>query len=121
MGVFFGCLCIIAPSQSFPPSGNVRRLIAVRCWRAAASGHVQPKEWDRERPVILEESNAATIDPEALLWDLLHEALFREERLRRPVIGSPETVAAMSRDELLAVTIGNFTSGSHAGGRGGGF
>ncbi len=59
-----------------------------------------PKEWDRERPVIQEEIKRRNDDPESILWDLLNEALFTEERLRRPVIGSVETVAALSRDEL---------------------
>src|SRR5882762_1570301 len=42
------------------------------------------RQWERERPVILEEIKRRNDDPEALLWDLLNEALFQEERLRRP-------------------------------------
>jgi zinc protease len=59
-----------------------------------------PAEWARECPVILEEIKRRNDDPESILWDLFNEALFQEERLQRPVIGSVETVAAMSRDEL---------------------
>jgi zinc protease len=59
-----------------------------------------PAEWAREKPVILEELKRRNDDPESLLWDLLNETLFQEERLRRPVIGSEETVASITRDEL---------------------
>jgi zinc protease len=61
---------------------------------------LDPREWERERLVILEEIKRRNDDPEALLWDLLNEALFREERLRRPVIGSPETVSAVGVEEV---------------------
>jgi zinc protease len=61
---------------------------------------LDPKEWVRERAVILEEIKRRNDDPEAVLWDLLNAALFQEERLIRPVIGSVETVAATSRDAV---------------------
>ncbi len=82
---------------------------------------LDPKEWQRECPVILEEIKRRNDDPEALLWDLLNEALFEEEPLRRPVIGSEASVAGMSRDSIwdfyrafyktensLVVVAGNF-------------
>jgi zinc protease len=58
------------------------------------------REWERERPVILEEIKRRNDDPEALLWDLLNEALFQDENLARPVIGSGETVSAVTREDL---------------------
>jgi len=61
-----------------------------------------PREWERERPVILEEIKRRNDDPESLLWDLFNEALFEEDRLRRPVIGSVETVSAVTREGLWA-------------------
>ena len=61
---------------------------------------LDPREWERERAVILEEIKRRNDDPEAVLWDLLNEALFQEERLRRPVIGSVETVGAATRDDV---------------------
>jgi len=68
----------------------------------------QPKEWDRERPVILEEIKRRNDDPESALWDLLHEALFREERLRRPVHRLAGNRGGDEPGELWR-TIGNFT------------
>jgi zinc protease len=58
------------------------------------------KEWTREKPVILEEIKRRNDDPDAMLWDLLNEAVFPEGELRRPVIGSTETVSAMTLDDL---------------------
>jgi zinc protease len=63
---------------------------------------LDPREWVREKAVILEEIKRRNDDPEAMLWDLLNEAVFREETLRRPVIGSVETVAGVTRDDLHA-------------------
>ena len=59
-----------------------------------------PREWARECPVILEEIKRRNDDPEAMLWDLLNESLFQEDRFRRSVIGSVETVAGQTRDAL---------------------
>ncbi len=59
-----------------------------------------PEEWQRERFVILEEMKRRNDDPDALLWDLLSQAIYSERRLSRPVIGTPETVKNLSREEL---------------------
>ena len=61
---------------------------------------LDPSEWERECPVILEEIKRRNDDPDSLLWDLLNEAMFDESSLRRPVIGSPETVAAITPQDL---------------------
>jgi zinc protease len=61
---------------------------------------LEKAEWDRERPVVLEELKRRNDDPESLLWDLLNNAVFRDEHLQRAVIGSEETVSALNEDDL---------------------
>ena len=63
---------------------------------------IDPKDWALECPVILEEIKRRNDDPDVVLWDLLGDALFGSEPLRRPVIGSPETVALMTPESLRA-------------------
>jgi zinc protease len=58
------------------------------------------KEWARECPVILEEIKRRHDDPDALLWDLLNEALFEDVRWQRPVIGYPATVEKVTAEGL---------------------
>lgn len=57
-------------------------------------------QWDLERPVILEEIKRRNDDPDSLLYDLLSQTVFQEESLSRPIIGSPETVSALTADTL---------------------
>jgi len=57
-------------------------------------------EWNRERPVILEEIKRRNDDPESQLWELFNQTLFTHPRLRRPVIGYPATVEAVTPDVL---------------------
>src|SRR5579872_4484878 len=71
---------------------------------------LDPLEWERECPVILEEIKRRNDDPDSLLWDLLNEALFDEPSLRRPVIGSPETVSAMTPRDLQAFYEKHYTA-----------
>jgi len=61
---------------------------------------LEPGEWARECPVILEEIKRRHDDPDSLLWDLLNESLYADPRWRRPVIGSPETVRAVTADQV---------------------
>lgn len=71
---------------------------------------LDPSEWERECPVILEEIKRRNDDPDSLLWDLLNEAVFEEPSLRRPVIGSPETVAAITSGDLRAFYKKHYTA-----------
>jgi zinc protease len=61
---------------------------------------LESAEWARECQVILEEIKRRNDDPEVVLWDLFNESVFAEERLHRPVIGSPATVRALSAGEV---------------------
>ena len=61
-----------------------------------------PEETVRERKVVLEEIKRRDDDAEDLVHDLFAEALFPEHELGRPVIGSAETVAGFTPDDLRA-------------------
>ncbi len=63
-----------------------------------------PEELELEKNVILEEIKQHEDDPEGLVHDLFARELWPDHPLGRPVIGSPETVAALTRDMLLRYT-----------------
>ena len=92
------------------PSVGTRKavhLLAELLHRAA----LDPEEWKRECPVILEEIKRRNDDPDALLWDLLNEALYDDPCCRRPVIGYPETVGRIDRDALARFYRAHYTAG----------
>ena len=55
---------------------------------------------DAERQVILEEINMHEDDPGDLIHDLFNEALWGSHPLGRPVLGTRESISAMSRDQV---------------------
>jgi predicted Zn-dependent peptidase len=55
---------------------------------------------DAERHVILEEINMRDDDPGDLIHDLFAENLWQGHPLGRPVLGTRETITAMSRDQI---------------------
>ncbi len=57
-------------------------------------------EWQREREVIFSEMGMAEDTPEDWVFDRHVEALFPEQTLGRPILGTRETLAAFSRKEL---------------------
>ncbi len=62
---------------------------------------LSPAEIESERQVILEEIRMRDDNPEDLVQDLFTEALFPGHPLGRPVLGSKETVEALSRRSLV--------------------
>jgi len=64
---------------------------------------LRPDELDAERQVILEEIRMRDDTPDDLVHELLAEGLFPGHRLGRPVIGSPESIRAMTRDQVSAL------------------
>jgi predicted Zn-dependent peptidase len=58
------------------------------------------QELAAEREVVLEEIAMYEDDPQERIFDVLGEAVFGEHALGRPVIGSAETVAALSERDL---------------------
>ena len=63
---------------------------------------LDPKEFEKERGVILEEINIDEDSPEDLVQDLLSEAQFGSQSLGMPILGPAEKVAAYTREDLFA-------------------
>lgn len=61
---------------------------------------IEPTEVESERQVILEEIARKSDNPFGFLFDEAYPALFHSGPYRHPVIGSAETVRAISRDQL---------------------
>lgn len=58
-------------------------------------------EIERERDVILQECTEYDEDPEQLSGTLLDEALWGAHPMGRPIIGTPRTIAAIARQDLV--------------------
>ncbi len=61
---------------------------------------LEPADVELERAVVLEEIAMRADDPEDLLGEVFDTALFGDHPLGRPVIGSEDSVEAMTRDRL---------------------
>ncbi len=57
-------------------------------------------ELEREREVVLQEIAGIMDSPEELAYDLLQDAAFPEQPVGRPVIGTPQSVARFSAEDL---------------------
>lgn len=57
---------------------------------------------DRERGVIVEEIMMYRDQPEHVVQEMLIENLWRDHELGRPLIGSPETLKNINRDQIVA-------------------
>ncbi|HEY3411810.1 MAG TPA: pitrilysin family protein [Armatimonadota bacterium] len=62
---------------------------------------LDPEELGRERNVVLEEIKRYQDTPDELVHDLFVQNLFPDHPIGRPVIGTPETVSALERDDLV--------------------
>ncbi len=69
-----------------------------------------PTDVEVERGVVLEEIAIRDDDPEDLLGELFDEALFGEHPLGRSVLGSEESIRAMSRKTLHGFWRGEYTT-----------
>ncbi|MFM7270373.1 MAG: M16 family metallopeptidase, partial [Actinomycetes bacterium] len=63
---------------------------------------LRAEDVDAEREVILEELHMRDDQPDDLAHENFMEAVFPEHPLGRPVLGTTETIAAMSRDDIAA-------------------
>jgi predicted Zn-dependent peptidase len=59
-----------------------------------------PEEIERERSVILEEIKMVEDTPDELIHDVFAEAFWPDQPFGRPISGTIETVAALTRDQL---------------------
>ncbi len=77
------------------PSSGVSRAVHLMA-ELLCRATLEPKEWERERLVILEEMKRRHDDAETMAWELLQQALFADPAHARPVIGSEETVSTFT-------------------------
>ena len=61
---------------------------------------VPPEEFETEKKVILEEIAMSDDSLERQVYDLIHAKLYHGHSLAWPVLGTSETVGAMTRDQL---------------------
>jgi predicted Zn-dependent peptidase len=59
------------------------------------------KELERERQVILQEIGQANDTPDDIVFDYFQETALPDQALGRSILGSPENVASLSRDDLF--------------------
>ena len=62
---------------------------------------MDPEEFEKERGVILEEIAMCEDTPEDLVYDLLAEAYFGDHALSRPILGTHEQIASVTREALI--------------------
>ena len=68
-----------------------------------------PKEIEKERRVIIEEINMTLDQPADWVHQVLDETLWGDQPLGRDVAGTAETVASITRDDLLAYKDQHYT------------
>ncbi len=61
---------------------------------------VRPEDVESERGVILEEMAMAEDDPGDVVHDLFAKVIFGDSPLGRPILGTQETVTALTRDQI---------------------
>lgn len=59
-------------------------------------------EMEKEKGVVIEEINMYEDRPQSKVWDVLGEAVFGDQSAGRTIIGTKETVTAITRDDLVA-------------------
>ena len=59
-------------------------------------------EFNRERPVIIEEIRSTMDAPEDLIHDVTDELVWGDQGLGRPITGTEATIRAMTRDDMFA-------------------
>src|ERR1700719_5045489 len=60
-----------------------------------------PAEFERERTVILQEIGQANDTPDDIIFDHFQERAFPDQAMGRPVLGRPEIIRRVSRDEVM--------------------
>jgi len=62
---------------------------------------MEEEEFEKERGVILEEIAMGEDTPEDLVYDLLAQAYFGDHPLARPILGTGEHIASVTRKQLM--------------------
>ena len=82
------------------PAGRLETAVDVLA-DAARHAVFDPAEVERERHVVLEEIRRAEDPPSAALWRLLARGHFGAHAYGRPVLGSAESIAGVSRGTIV--------------------
>ena len=59
------------------------------------------KDIEKEKEVVLEEISAVKDTPEEYIYDVFQEKLFPHHPLGFPILGTPESLSALTRDDVL--------------------
>ena len=62
----------------------------------------EPEEIERERTVILQEIGQANDTPDDIIFDHFQECAYPDQAMGRPVLGRPEIIRRLGRDEVTA-------------------
>jgi predicted Zn-dependent peptidase len=62
----------------------------------------EPAELERERAVILQEIGQANDTPDDIIFDHFQECAFPKQAMGRPVLGSPEIIRRLPREQVMA-------------------
>src|SRR6202012_3304206 len=73
------------------------------------NGRCAPDDVELERDVVLEEIAMRDDDPEDALGDMFLGAMFGDHPVGRPVIGTPQSVSAMTRAQLHSFHVRRYT------------
>jgi predicted Zn-dependent peptidase len=60
------------------------------------------EEIEREKGVVIEEINMYEDRPQSKVWEVFSEAVFGDQPAGRTILGTKETVSAITRDDLIA-------------------
>ena len=60
-----------------------------------------PEEMEREKKVVMEEMKMVQDTPEDAVQDMFYEELFRNEPLERSILGTPESLALITHDDIV--------------------
>ena len=62
----------------------------------------EPEEMERERTVILQEIGQANDTPDDIIFDHFQECAYPDQAMGRPVLGRPEIIRRLGRDDVTA-------------------
>ncbi len=68
------------------------------------------KELEKEKEVVIEEIKAVLDNPSELIFDEFEELIFQNGSLGRSILGTPETVKAFKRQDLVKFISGNYNT-----------
>ena len=68
----------------------------------------EPEEIERERTVILQEIGQANDTPDDIIFDQFQECAYPDQAMGRPVLGRPEIIRRLGREDVTAYLRGHY-------------